>query len=107
MEANAEGRDDSVRTTVQKLISECENLLAELGDEGARRYQDGVTSLQRQMRRARDDLDDLQYSALRRARRSVRRADAYVHDNPWQSAGAAAAVGAVIGAAVAILLTRR
>lgn len=63
MEAKADARDDSVRTTVQNLISECDNLLAELGDEGARRYRDAVTGLQRQMRRARDDLDDLQYSA--------------------------------------------
>jgi ElaB/YqjD/DUF883 family membrane-anchored ribosome-binding protein len=107
MEAKADARDDSVRTTVQNLISECDNLLAELGDEGSRRYRDAVTGVQRQMRRARDDLDDLQYSAVRRARKSIRRADAYVHDNPWQSAGTAVAVGAVIGAAVAILLSRR
>ena len=107
MEANADGRDNTVRTTVQNLISECENLLAELGEEGTRRYRDAVTGLERQMRRARDDLDDLQYSAVRRAKKSIRRADAYVHDNPWQSAGAAAAAGAVIGAVVAILLTRR
>jgi len=107
MEVKADARDDSVRTTVRNLISECDKLLAALGDEGARRYGDAVTGLQRQMRRARDDLDDLQYSAVRRARKSIRRADAYVHDNPWQTAGAAVAVGAVIGAAVAILLTRR
>ena len=66
MEAKADSRDDSVRATVQNLMSECENLLAELGDEGARRYRDAVTGLQRQMRRTRDDLDDLQYSAVRR-----------------------------------------
>ena len=107
MEGNAEKRNDSVRTTVQNLISECENLIADLGDEGARRYRDAVTGLQRQMRQARDDLDDLQYSTLRRARRSIRRADAYVRDNPYQSTAAAAAAGAVIGAIVAILLTRR
>ena len=107
MEANAEERDDSVRTRLQTLIAECETLLTELGDEGTRRYRDAVTGLQRQMRRARDDLDDLQYSARRQARVSIRRADAYVHDNPWQSAGAAAAAGALIGAVVAILLTRR
>ena len=66
-----------------------------------------MTGMQRQMRRTRDDLDDLQYSAVRRARKSIRHADMYVHDNPWQTAGAAAAVGALIGAVVAILLTRR
>ena len=107
MEPKADSRDGSVRTTVQNLMSECDNLLAALGDEGARRYRDAVTGLQRQMRRTRDDLDDLQYSAVRQARKSIRRADAYVRDNPWQSAGAAAAMGAVIGAVVAIILTRR
>ena len=76
MEAEADSRDDSVRTTVQNLMSECDDLLAELGDEVARRYRDAVTGLWRQMRRTRDDLDDLQYSAVRRARRSIRRADA-------------------------------
>ena len=70
MEPKADSRDGSVRTTVQNLMSECDNLLAELGDEGARRYGDAVTGLQRQMRRARDNLDDLQYSAVRRARKS-------------------------------------
>jgi ElaB/YqjD/DUF883 family membrane-anchored ribosome-binding protein len=70
MEAKADSRDDSVRTTVQNLMSECENLLAELGDEGTRRYRNAVTGMQRQMRQTRDDLDDLQYSAVRRARKS-------------------------------------
>ena len=103
MEAKADSRDDSVRTTVQNLMSECENLLAELGDEGASRYRNAVTGMQRQMRRTRDDLDDLQYSAVRRARKSIRRADAYVHDNPWQAIGVAAAVGFVAG----LLMNRR
>src|SRR5215467_8331611 len=103
MEAKADASDDSVRTTVQNLISECENLLASLGDEGARRYRDAVTGLERQMRRTRDDLDDLHYSTLRRAKKSLHRADAYVRDNPYHSTAAAAAAGAVIGAIVAIL----
>ena len=107
MEANAERSNDSVRTAVRNLISECENLIADLGDEGARRYQDAVTGLKRQMRQVRDDLDDLQYTTVRQAKRSIRQADAYVRDNPYQSAAAAAAAGAVIGAIVAILLTRR
>ena len=107
MDSNPEERDSSVRASVQSLISECENLLTELGDEGARRYRDTVTGLKRQMRQAREDLDDLQYSTVRQAKRSIRHADAYVRDNPYQSAAAAAAAGAVIGAIVAILLTRR
>lgn len=107
MDPNTDERDDSFRANLQNLISESEKLITELGDEGKRRYRDGVTALQRQIERAQDDLDDLHYSTMRRAKMSMRRADAYVHDNPWQSAGAAAAAGAVIGAVIAILLTRK
>ena len=38
-----------------------------------------------------------------RARDAARATDDYVHDNPWQAVGAAAAVGFVVG----MLMTRR
>jgi len=101
--------DDSYewRATMRKLVEEAEGLVSAIGDEGAVRYQDAVTGLKQQIRRARDDLDDLQYSALRRARLSARAADRYVHDNPWKSAGAAALGGLAIGAILVLVLSRR
>jgi ElaB/YqjD/DUF883 family membrane-anchored ribosome-binding protein len=45
----------------------------------------------------------MQDSALRRARRAAKVADETVHEHPYASMGAAAAVGALIG----MLITRR
>jgi len=101
--------DDSYqwRARLHKLVEEADGLVTAIGDEGAARYQDAVTGLKRQIRRARDDLDDLQYSAVRQARLSARAADRYVQDNPWKSAGAAALGGAAIGAILVLILSRR
>jgi len=74
MQTNAGDRDDDVKTTLRGLISESEALIAVIGQEGAQRYRDAVVDLQRQVRRARDQVDDLQYAAARRARVAQRRA---------------------------------
>jgi ElaB/YqjD/DUF883 family membrane-anchored ribosome-binding protein len=48
-------------------------------------------------------LQEMQADAVARARDAARATDDYVHDNPWQAVGAAAAVGFVVG----MLMTRR
>ena len=99
-------RDYDVRTTLSGLVSKSEEMLAAIGEEGALRYRDATLALERQIRRARDQIDDVQYATARRARLTARQADHYVHENPWTTAGAAAAVGAAIGALVALLIVR-
>ena len=107
MAAPDEAQNDSMRSTLKNLMTECETLLGQLGDEGSRRYGRTVRAFDRQLQQARDDLDDLQYSAMRRARATIRRADQYVHDNPWQTSAGAAATGLLVGAVIVFLLTRR
>lgn len=107
MDPRDEAQNDSLRTTLRQLMADCDALLGQLGEEGSRRYRDTVRSFDRQLKQARDDLDDLQYSAMRRARATIRRADTYVHDNPWRASAGAAASGLLVGALVVFLLTRR
>jgi ElaB/YqjD/DUF883 family membrane-anchored ribosome-binding protein len=49
----------------------------------------------------------LRYSASRRARKTIRHADAYVHDNPWRTSAGAAATGILVGALLVFLMTRK
>ena len=107
MNARDAAQNDSMRTTLRKLIADCDALLGQLGEEGSRRYRDTVRSFDRQLQQARDDLDDLQYSATRRARATIRRADAYVHDNPWRTSAGAAVTGILVGALVVFLMSRK
>jgi ElaB/YqjD/DUF883 family membrane-anchored ribosome-binding protein len=107
MDATDNAQVDSMRTTLRDLMTQCDTLLGQLGDEGSRRYQTTMRALDRQLSQARDELSDLQDSALRRARATIRRADEYVHENPWQAGAGAAVTGILVGAAIVFLLTRK
>lgn len=99
-------RSDEVRTALRDLVSKSEGMLVAIGEEGSQRYRDAAVALERQIRSAQDRIDDVQHIAVRRARLAARQADNYVHENPWRTAGAAAAVGAAVGALVALLIVR-
>ena len=107
MDAREDAQDNSIRTTLSNLIADCEVLLGQFGDEGSRRYRHTVRALDRQLQQTREDLDDLHYSAMRRARAGIRRADEYVHENRWRTSAGAAASGILVGAVIVFLLTRK
>lgn len=52
---------------------------------------------------ARTDLQQLQQSLKARSRSVARSTDAYIHENPWKSVG----IGAAVGLAVGLLITRK
>jgi ElaB/YqjD/DUF883 family membrane-anchored ribosome-binding protein len=55
------------------------------------------------LEKAQDKLDGLQRNVTRATREAAHATDHWVHENPWSSIGAAAAVGLLIG----VLVTRR
>lgn len=59
--------------------------------------------LEDSLQRARNAATDAAHEAAEQARRAAHAADDYAHDEPWRVAGAALAVGALIG----FLLARR
>jgi ElaB/YqjD/DUF883 family membrane-anchored ribosome-binding protein len=52
---------------------------------------------------AKERLLDAQHEAMRRAKAAATATDDYVHDNPWQAIGVAAAIGLALG----VLIGRR
>ncbi len=52
---------------------------------------------------AKEKFADVQHEAVTKARHAVHATDDYVHENPWQAIGAAAALGLAIG----VLIGRR
>ena len=106
MRMDRQSDDDGARARIRTLFDEAETLLATLGNDGTKRYRDAVADLQRQVRRARDQAGDLHYAAGRSVRLAARRADHYARENPWSTAGSAMALGALIGAVIALLLAR-
>ncbi len=85
------------------VLSEAEDMLKKASQETGDRARDMRAQVEAKLLAAKLRLQELQGDASERARYAARATDDYVHDNPWQAIGLAAAVGFVIGA----LMTRR
>jgi len=59
--------------------------------------------IQQKLRIAKDKLDSVETSVVRRARAAATATDDYVHVNPWTTVGIAAGVGFLLG----MLISRR
>src|SRR5437762_12721633 len=99
-----------MRTTREKLVddfaemlTEAEDLMKRAAKETGDRASDLRSQVEAKVIAARLLLQELQGDGLDSAKAAARVTDDYVHDNPWQAIGAAAAVGFVVG----LLMNRR
>lgn len=85
------------------VLSEAEEMLKKASQETGDRARDLRAQVEAKLLAAKLRLQEMQGDAVDRARDAARATDDYVHDNPWQAVGVAAAVGFVVG----MLMTRR
>jgi ElaB/YqjD/DUF883 family membrane-anchored ribosome-binding protein len=78
-------------------------MLKKASNETGDRARDMRAQVEAKLLAAKLRLQEMQGDAVDRARDAARATDDYVHDNPWQAVGVAAAVGFVVG----MLMTRR
>lgn len=101
--ATAETSREHLATSLRELVSESEELVKHIQRSGGEQLQVARDRFETTLANAREELESMQDSAMRRARRAAKVADETVHQHPYASMGAAAAVGALIG----MLITRR
>jgi ElaB/YqjD/DUF883 family membrane-anchored ribosome-binding protein len=89
------------------VMSEADQLLKLVADEGGDRANALRSKLERNLNSAKDRLRNLEDAVVERSRATARATDEYVHENPWQTAGIAAGLSAVLGVVIALLLCRR
>ncbi len=99
-----------MRTTREKLVddfaemlTEAEDLMKRAASETGDRAKDLRSQVEAKLLAARSRLQEMQGDAVDSAKAAARVTDDYVHDNPWQAIGAAAAVGFIVG----LLMNRR
>ena len=98
-QAGSASAEDRLVGELHEVVGEAEALLkatANSTGEGSRELRARVQASLDQARQRLHDLQD-------RARAAGKATDEYVHTNPWQAVGMAAAVGVVIG----LLISRR
>jgi len=90
-------------SNLRRVISDAEDLLAATAGQTDSRVNELRARARENLNVAREKLADADAAVRARARQAATATDEYVHDNPWSSIGAAAALGILIG----VLLGRR
>jgi ElaB/YqjD/DUF883 family membrane-anchored ribosome-binding protein len=85
------------------MLTEAEDLLKRAGNETGDKARDLRSQVESKLLAAKLRLQELEGQAVDSAKAAARATDDYVHDNPWQAIGVAAAVGFVAG----LLMNRR
>jgi len=93
-----EGRDE-----IDDFVDEVLELLSDAGDRGKDELSDLRTRLQGRAQRLKEGAMKGQAELRAAAESAAATADDYAHENPWQVAAAAGALGIVFG----VLLSRR
>ena len=93
---NPVGRD------VQNVVSEAQELLKTVKDEGANQIDAVKSKVQAQYDAAREKFGEIQTTVAEGAKVAVTSTDAYVRSNPWRAVSIAAAAGAVFGCLIAL-----
>ncbi len=89
------------------VMSDTEQLLKSVAATGGDKAISLRASVEQNLKVARERLQAMEQAAAEKARATARATDEYVHVNPWQSIGIAAAIGALLGVALGLLLNRR
>ncbi len=85
------------------VLAEAEEMLKRASAETGDKARDLRSQVETKLLRAKLRLQELEGEAVDRAKAAARVTDDYVHDNPWQAIGVAAAVGLAVG----LMLNRR
>jgi ElaB/YqjD/DUF883 family membrane-anchored ribosome-binding protein len=94
---------DQIVDQFSSVISEAESLLSKATHETGEKARDLRSQAEARLLTAKLKLQELQGQAVERAKDAARATDDYVHENPWQAIGVAAAIGMIAG----LLISRR
>ena len=89
------------------VVHEADQLLHAITEEGSDTALAVRGRVERNLNAAKERLRELEDAVMERTRAGARATDEYVHENPWQTVGVAAGVGAIIGAVISLLIYRR
>jgi ElaB/YqjD/DUF883 family membrane-anchored ribosome-binding protein len=89
------------------VVREADQLLTSITDEGGEKAEALRGTAERNLNAAKERLRDLEDAVIEKTKAGVRATDEYVHENPWQTVGVAAGIGAACGALICLLLYRR
>jgi ElaB/YqjD/DUF883 family membrane-anchored ribosome-binding protein len=85
------------------VLAEAEDMLKRAATETGEKARDLRSQVEAKLLTAKLKMQELEGQAIDQAKAAARATDDYVHDNPWQAIGVAAAVGFLVG----LVISRR
>ena len=103
MTDSTENARDKLVDEFSAVLAEAEEMLKRAATETGDKARDLRSQIETKLLRAKLSLQELEGQAVDQAKAAARATDDYVHDNPWQAIGIAAAIGIAVG----LLMNRR
>jgi ElaB/YqjD/DUF883 family membrane-anchored ribosome-binding protein len=100
MAADSESTRSRLVDDFSAVLAEAEDMLKKAATETGDKARDLRSQVEAKLLTAKLRLQELEGQAIDQAKAAARATDEYVHDNPWQAIGVAAAVGFLIGLVV-------
>jgi len=98
---------DKLLHDFNEVVADTELLLKSVAAAGGEKTQALRANVEQSLKLAKERLREIQEDAAERTRAAAKKTDEYVHDHPWQSLAVVAAVAAVVGVVLGLLLNRR
>lgn len=102
MNTHAEtGANGRLAQSLRHVVDEAEQMLHNAADSGDQHLDAIRVKFEAQLKHMRQQLEELEESAVHKARQAARATDQAVHAHPYSAMGVAAAVGVLVGVLVA------
>ena len=94
---NTEATRQKLLTDVKTLMSDADEIVKAMASATGEKATELGDKLRVKLRSAKEKMGDVQEVVADKAKAAARATDDFVHDNPWQAVGIAAAIGFLLG----------
>jgi ElaB/YqjD/DUF883 family membrane-anchored ribosome-binding protein len=96
-----EQHKENLLRELNQVLKDAEDLIKNSEQQAGEGFQSAKDKLEATLKSAKYEIHKIEDKVVKTVKESAKATDAYVHENPWKTAGIAAGVGLLIGLLIA------
>ncbi len=92
---------ENLMRELNQVLKDAEDLIKNSEQQAGEGFQSAKDKLQATLKTAKKEIQHIEEVAIKKTKEAAHATDAYVHENPWKTAGIAAGVGLLVGMLIA------
>lgn len=92
---------ENLMRELNQVLKDAEELIKNSEQQAGEGFQSAKDKLQATLKTAKKEIQHIEEVAIKKTKEAAHATDAYVHENPWKTAGIAAGVGLLVGMLIA------